>query len=179
MDEGAGKAARDDVDAVTRAALTASRVLVGVSARSLAAVEDRVTLPQFRLLVVLSVHGTAKLVALADLLRVNPSTAMRMVDRLIAAGLADRQLNPGNRRETLLRLTDEGRRIVAAVTARRRAAIAEIVERMEPAQRAAMVTALTAFTEAAGEPAAPAADTEPAALTAVHEMYPLGWTDAP
>lgn len=40
-----------------------------------------------------------------------------MVDRLIAAGLADRQTNPGNRRETLLRLRGEGRRMVEALTA--------------------------------------------------------------
>jgi DNA-binding MarR family transcriptional regulator len=106
----------DDVDAVTRAVLTASRLLVAVSARSLAAVEDRVTLPQFRLLVVLSTHGSAKLVVLAERLGVNPSTAMRMIDRLVAAGLVDRRANPDNRRETVLRLTDEGYRLVEDVT---------------------------------------------------------------
>lgn len=138
----------DDVDVVTRSVLTASRLLVGVSARSLAAVEERVTLPQFRMLVVLSTRGATKLVTLADLLRVAPSTAMRMVDRLIAAGLADRQANPGNRRETLLQLTEEGRRTVADVTARRRGAIAEIVERLTPTQRLALIEALAAFNEA-------------------------------
>ncbi|MEY9484471.1 DNA-binding MarR family transcriptional regulator [Streptomyces calvus] len=154
----------DDVEAVTRAVLTASRLLVAVSARSLAAVEDRVTLPQFRMLVMLSTRGATKLVALAELLHVAPSTAMRMVDRLIAAGLADRQTNPANRRETLLRLTDEGRRTVEYVTARRRAEIAAIVERLAPRQRAALVKALTAFNEAGGEPSA--RDPEP---------LPLGW----
>ena len=63
---------------------------------------------------------------------------MRMVDRLIAAGLADRQTNPGNRRETLLQLTEEGRRTVEDVTARRRAEIAAIVERLGPTQRLAL-----------------------------------------
>ena len=157
----------DDVDAVTRAVLTASRLLVAVSARSLAEVEERVTLPQFRMLVVLDTRGATKLVALADLLGVAPSTAMRMVDRLIAAGLADRQTNPGNRRETLLRLTEEGRRTVENVTARRRAEIAAIVERLAPKQRAALIEALAAFNRAGGEPLAPALDdTEP---------HPLGW----
>lgn len=146
--------APDDVDAVTRAVLTASRLLMAVSARSIAAVEDRVTLPQFRLMVVLSTHDTDKLVVLAERLRVNPSTAMRMMDRLISAGLADRSTNPENRRETLLRLTPEGHRLVADVTARRRAEIASIVERLAPEQRAALIGALTAFTEAGGEPQA-------------------------
>ncbi|WP_225075860.1 hypothetical protein [Streptomyces sp. CoT10] len=51
-------------------------MLVGVAARSLAEVEERVTVPQFRMLVVLSTRGATKLVALADLLQVAPSTAM-------------------------------------------------------------------------------------------------------
>ncbi|MGW9029202.1 MarR family winged helix-turn-helix transcriptional regulator [Streptomyces sp. NPDC055722] len=159
--------AMDDVDAVTRAVLTASRLLVAVSARSLAEVEERVTLPQFRMLVVLATRGATKLVGLADLLQVAPSTAMRMVDRLIAAGLAYRQTNPDNRRETLLRLTEEGRKTVADVTARRRAEVAAIVERLTPRQREALVEALATFNEAGGEPPAPEAE-DP-------EPYPLGW----
>lgn len=160
--------ALDDVDAVTRAVLTASRLLVAVSARSLAAVEERVTVAQFRMLVVLSTRGETKLVALAELLQVAPSTAMRMVDRLIAAGLAERRANPANRRETLLRLTAEGRRTVEDVTARRRAEIAAIVERLRPMERLALVEALNAFNEAGGEPPAPGAE-DP-------EQHPLGWT---
>lgn len=160
----------DDVDTVTRAVLTASRLLVAVSARSLAAVEDRVTLPQLRLLVVLSNQGSAKLVVLADRLGVNPSTAMRMIDRLIAAGLADRQTNPDNRRETVLRLTHEGRRLVEDVTAKRRREITTIVERLAPEQRSALIDALTAFTEAGGEPAVTAED---------GGLHPLGWAEGP
>ncbi|MCX4238405.1 MarR family winged helix-turn-helix transcriptional regulator [Streptomyces sp. NPDC020707] len=158
----------DDVNAVTRAVLTASRLLVAVSARSLAAVEEGVTLPQFRMLVVLSTRGATKLVALAELLQVAPSTAMRMIDRLIAAGLADRQTNPDNRRETLLQLTELGRRTVADVTGRRHAEIAAIVERLAPGQRSALIEALTAFSEAGGEPPAPAMDDA--------QPYPLGWS---
>ncbi|MFF3322661.1 MarR family winged helix-turn-helix transcriptional regulator [Streptomyces sp. NPDC002889] len=157
----------DDVDAVTRAVLTASRLLVALSARSLASVEDRVTLHQFRLLVVLSTHGAAKLVLLAERLGVSPSTAMRMVDRLITIGLVDRQTNPDNRRETVLRLTPEGERIVEEVMSGRRKEIASIVERLDPAQRAALIAALTAFTEAGGEPEAAARPVE---------LHPLGWT---
>jgi DNA-binding MarR family transcriptional regulator len=158
----------DDVDAVTRAVLTASRLLVAVSARSLAEVEERVTLPQFRMLVVLATRGATKLVVLADLLQVAPSTAMRMVDRLIAAGLADRQTNPVNRRETLLQVTEEGRRTVEHVTGQRRSEIEAIVARLGPTQRLALIEALGAFNRAGGEPpVAPAADDS--------EPHPLGW----
>jgi hypothetical protein len=93
----------DDVAALTSAVLTASRLLVAVSARSLAAAEERVTLPQFRMLVLLAAHGETNLVTLADRLVVNPSTALRMVDRLADAGFISRRVNPDSRRETLLR----------------------------------------------------------------------------
>ncbi|MFC9426200.1 MarR family winged helix-turn-helix transcriptional regulator [Streptomyces sp. NPDC056987] len=172
MAEQKGKAeqAPADVDAVTHAVLTASRLLVAISARSLAAMGERVTLPQFRLLVVLSTHGDAKLVSVADRLGVNPSTAMRMLDRLIAAGLATRESNPGNRRETVLRLTPEGHSLVERVTAVRHREISAIVERLTPEQRSSLVGALTAFTEAGGEPSVPGDEGEP---------YPLGWSDTP
>jgi DNA-binding MarR family transcriptional regulator len=155
--------AEDGVDEVTSALLTASRLLVAISVRSLAAVEDAVTLPQFRLLVVLSSQGPAKLVTLAGLLEVNPSTAMRMVDRLAAAGLVDRQASPDSGREIRIQLTAAGRGIVDDVTARRSADIAAVVSRMPAGQRHALVDALRAFTDAGGEPR-------------VSSLVQLGWT---
>jgi hypothetical protein len=47
------------------AVLTASRVLVGISARSLAGIEESVTLTQFRTLVVLEGQGASRLNVLA------------------------------------------------------------------------------------------------------------------
>lgn len=152
----------DDIDEVTSAMLTASRLLVAISARSLAAVEDTVTLPQFRMLVVLSTQGSSKLVTLAHLLGVNPSTAMRMVDRLTAAGLISRQASPYSGREIKLDLTDTGRALVDDVTARRRAEIAAVITRMPAQHRQALVTVLRAFTDAGGEPP-------------VATPIPLGW----
>lgn len=134
------------------ALLTASRVLVGVSARTLADVEDTVTLTQFRTLVVLDGYPGINLIRLAELLEVTPSTAMRMIDRLLVGDLVTRRDNPDNRREVLLDLSPAGRRIVRQVTSRRRTEIARIVERMPARQRGALVAALRAFSTAAGEP---------------------------
>lgn len=141
-----------DVDEFTDAVLTASRLLVAVSARSLAAVEDTLTLPQFRTLVVLATRGPMKLVALAEQLGVNPSTATRMADRLTAAGMIIRDVNPAIRREVILRLSPTGRRVVNEVTAQRRQEIAAIVARMPFEQRASLAEALRAFAVAGGEP---------------------------
>lgn len=68
----------------------------------------------------------------------------------------------------MLRLTEEGRTLVRDVSAARRREITEIVERLAPEQRTALVEALTAFTEAGGERPMPGDDGEP---------YPLGWSD--
>jgi len=140
-----------DVQDLVTAVLTASRVLVGVAVRSLAEVEDTVTVPQFRTLVVLDAHGPMNLNALAGLLGVTPSTALRMIDRLLAVELVTRRDNPANRREVLLELATEGRVIVDQVTAKRRAEIARIVLGMPAAQRTELIAALRAFADAAGE----------------------------
>ncbi|SMC51031.1 MarR family winged helix-turn-helix transcriptional regulator [Lentzea albidocapillata] len=147
-----------DVDALTDAVLTASRLLVAVSARSLAAVEETITLPQFRLLVILDSRGMMRLTSLAELLDVNPSTVTRMVDRLVTTGMIARQANPATRREVVVDLTAEGRRVVRGVTRRRRSAISRIVARMSEDERRGLVGALAAFTEAGGEPAVNAGD---------------------
>lgn len=156
---------QEDLSAVTGAVLTGSRLLVAIAARSLTAVEDRITLPQFRMLVVLAGQGQTKLVTLAERLDVNPSTAMRMADRLSSSGFVVREVNPRNRRETLISLTTDGLRIVDEVTGRRRGEIAAIVSRLSADQREALVSAMAAFTEAGGEP--------PAGVS-----HPLGWPEA-
>jgi DNA-binding MarR family transcriptional regulator len=140
----------DDVDAVTDALLSASRALVAVAARSIAAFADDVTLPQYRALVVLASRGPQNMGALATELAVHPSTATRLCDRLAARGLVERGPAPDSRREVLLTLTARGRRLVDDVTARRRAELAGIVARIPARARRATVDAMRHFADAAG-----------------------------
>jgi DNA-binding MarR family transcriptional regulator len=137
---------------VVDALLRASRALVAVAARSLAAVDHDVTLAQYRTLVVLASRGPQTPGALAAALGVHASTVTRMCDRLVAKRLIRRGGSPTNRREVDLRLTAKGRRLVDSVTRRRREEIAEIVARVPGTQRRAMVRALNRFGEAATEP---------------------------
>jgi DNA-binding MarR family transcriptional regulator len=142
------------VDAITDALLTASRLLVAISARSIADVDESITIPQFRSLVILSSRGSMNLATLAGLLGVQPSTTGRMVDRLVIAGLIDRQPHPNSRRELLVDLSPRGHEFVRMVTARRREEIARVVQNMPVRERKGLVRALTAFTTSGGEPAA-------------------------
>lgn len=139
------------VDAVTEALLTASRALVAVAARSLATVDQQVTLPQFRALVVLASRGPQHVGELASALAIHPSTATRTCDRLVAKKLVRRALDPENRRETVVSLMKSGQALVDEVSAIRRAEIAAIVARIPLASRAPMVSALATFADAAGE----------------------------
>ncbi|MCX4758617.1 MarR family winged helix-turn-helix transcriptional regulator [Kitasatospora purpeofusca] len=141
-------------DLVT-AVLTASRVLVAISARSLGEAAEALTLPQFRMLVVLHSRGAMSMSRLAEYLAVNPSTAMRMIERLVAAGVVVRESSSADRREVRIALTGSGARTVADATDRRREEIARIVASMPAHQRAGLIGALHAFAEAAGEPSAP------------------------
>jgi DNA-binding MarR family transcriptional regulator len=142
----------ESLDVITDSLLTASRLLVGMSARSIARVDENITIAQFRTLVILSNRGPINLATLATLLGVQPSATGRMVDRLVSAGLIDRLPHPTSRRELLAALTERGRDVVRQVTAHRRTEIARIVEKMPPAERHGLVRALTAFTTAGGEP---------------------------
>ncbi len=141
----------DDVDGVTEALLRASRALVAVAARSLAAVDSDVTLPQYRAMVVLRTEGPQNLGQLADALGIHSSSATRLCDRLVAKKLIDRQTGPSDRREITLALTTAGRRMVDRVTQARRREVARIVGRVPRSQRRALVEALGRFSDASGE----------------------------
>lgn len=138
--------------AVTDATLVASRAMLGVIARSVADALEDVTLPQFRVLVLLSSSGPLRTGVLAERLGVNPSTFSRSLDRMVAGGWVDRLPNPDSRREVIIDLTSEGSRLVATVSESRRRDYRTILSRLTPDQQESIVRALELFNEAAGEP---------------------------
>ncbi|MGE3234819.1 MAG: MarR family winged helix-turn-helix transcriptional regulator [Thermoleophilia bacterium] len=139
-------------DEVVDAVLTASRVLVAVAAESLAAAERQdVSLPQYRVLVLIAARGPQRVADLAEALGVNPSTATRVCDRLYGKGLIHRRRPPGRRREVRISLSDAGVGLVDEVTRRRRDGIARLLAAVPGEQRAAVVHGLRALADAAGE----------------------------
>jgi DNA-binding MarR family transcriptional regulator len=138
-------------EAVLQALMLASRAFVGLAARSLAAVEADVTLPQFRALVVLAERGPQRTVDIAEELQVNPSTGTRMLDRLIRKGLVRRTRSRSDRRVVHVRLTRAGSDVVDQVMAHRRADLTRLVEATAELWQPAVTEALAAFAVAAGE----------------------------
>jgi DNA-binding MarR family transcriptional regulator len=139
---------RDDL---AGAVLTASRVLVAVAARSLAAHEGEISLQQYRALVVLASRGPQRPVDLAQALGVDPSTATRLCDRLVRKRLISRRRQGDDRREVRLDLATGGRRLVENVTALRRAEIERILKLVPPEEHRSLIEAFTTFGNAAGE----------------------------
>lgn len=135
------------VDAV----LTASRSMVAVATRSLGAAAEETTIAQYRALVVLASRGPRRITGLAEALDVAPSTAGRMCDRLVRKGLVRRHRARGDRRVVLVSITLAGRQVVDDATGRRRALIAEILERLPAPVQQTVAQAFREFAGAAGE----------------------------
>ncbi|SKC41416.1 DNA-binding transcriptional regulator, MarR family [Plantibacter cousiniae] len=149
-----GQVAEVEDTAAVEATLIASRALLGVVARSLTGVLQEISLPQFRVLVILSTQERLRIGRLAAQLHMNRSTFSRVIDRMTSKDWVRRVPSSDSRREVLVEITDSGAAIVSEVTERRRQEIARILERMPMSDQHALVDALNRFSLAAGEPAA-------------------------
>lgn len=142
--------------------LAACRVLVAITARSMAAASEVTDLLHLRVLVVLSSGPPLSLGALADAVGIHLTRASRVCDRLVTRGLVDRADDPGNRRQLLLRLTPSGRDVVDRVMHERAEQIRPVIARMGVAERQSLIGALGEFARASGDLAA-------------HDLWALGW----
>jgi DNA-binding MarR family transcriptional regulator len=143
--------AQDRESELADAVMRASRVLVAVAARSLGAAGD-VSLPQYRVLVLLAGRGPQRAVDLAAALGVNPSSATRLIDRLARAKLIRRHRLAADRRSYRIGLSPTGRELVAEVSRRRRQEFERLLANLPAEQHDLVITALGAIADAAGEP---------------------------
>lgn len=146
------KSQGEDLSTLVEAVLGASRVLVAVAAQSLAIVAEEVTLPQYRVLVLIASRGPQRVLSLADALSVTPSTATRMCDRLVKKGLVRRRTARSDRREVRITLAPAGKALVEEVTQRRRDQIAELLNSISCEDQAALVALCKKITDASSEP---------------------------
>jgi DNA-binding MarR family transcriptional regulator len=137
---------------LTNDVLLASRALLGVVARSVEAALEDVSLPQFRVLVLLSGRGPLRVGDLAALTSVHPSTFTRTADRLVKGNWVQRIDNPESRREVLIALTEAGQQLVDAVTQRRREELDRIMAGLGQSDQMKVADGMRLFAQAAGEP---------------------------
>lgn len=129
--------------------MDAAHALVGVVVRSVAAVEDVVTMTQLRILMLVAARQQMNLSAVAEALRVHPSNASRACDRLVGDKLLTRRDSTTDRRNLVLELSPQGRILVDSVITTRRDAMRDILAEMSPEDRRHLTPVLTAFADAA------------------------------
>jgi DNA-binding MarR family transcriptional regulator len=142
---------RRTIDEAAMATLVASRSLLGFVAQSLAPALEEMTMPQFRVLVVLDGVGPSRMGDLAERIGVHPSTLSRTVDKLVGAGWLERASGEESRREVHVALTKRGHTLVDEITAQRRSGIVGVLEGLGAEDRAAVQRGMEIFAAAAGE----------------------------
>lgn len=130
-----GTAAEDDV------LVRAARTFVGMSVRA-ADQLGQISLVQLRALTVIDDIDGANLVQLSDGMGVTVSTASRLVDRLVSAGLVDRRPSELTRREITLSLTHEGHALLSRYDGLRLEELRRRLDRLPRRRREAVINAL-------------------------------------
>ena len=128
--------------------LVATRTINAIIVRSLAAVDASLSMPQLRVMVILSHHEPASLSEVAAELGIDPSSASRTCDQLVKRGLVEREPAANDRRRLSLRLSSSGRRLLQRVMSRRAKLLAEIVAAMPDAEQHAFMAAMDTFNQA-------------------------------
>jgi DNA-binding MarR family transcriptional regulator len=111
----------------------------------------RLSWPQLSALLVVERHEGINLRGLAGRLRMILSSASRLCDRLVAGGLVERVPGRLDRREIALYLTPSSRQLLDELRITRQAQLGEVLDRMTPAGRTALVRGLTEFAQVATE----------------------------
>ncbi len=94
-----------------------------------------ITPAHFRALRVLTRHGAMRLSELSDHLRIAPRSTTEVVDALETRGLARRQPDPGDRRATLVEVTEHGTTVLDAIRAARGTEAERVFDRLSQADR--------------------------------------------
>jgi DNA-binding MarR family transcriptional regulator len=128
-----------------------SRVLVGITVRTLAKLDVDLTLPQFRTIVLLASRGPQRSIDLAAALGLHPSTVTRTCDRLVRRGLVGREHREADRRVAWVALTEDGKRLVGEVVQRRAVEIRELLAGRSIDGQTPAIEVLDALVMAAGE----------------------------
>jgi DNA-binding MarR family transcriptional regulator len=132
--------------------LAAANVLLRVAARTVVEVEDKVTSPQLRVLVLIAHRGPQTPTAVGIELDVHPSNSIRICRRIERAGYIAAVRSEEDRRSILFSLTPAGTELVSAVLERRRAGVVEVLNRLDDNDRRTALAGFHVFASAASDP---------------------------
>jgi DNA-binding MarR family transcriptional regulator len=111
----------------------------------------RLSGPQLNALLVVERAEGINLRGLATQLKMILSSASRLCDRLVAAGLVERVPGRSDRREIALFLTPSARQVLDHLRTTRRTMLATVLDRMSASGQTALLRGLTEFAAVAAE----------------------------
>ena len=106
------------------------------------------SLGQIKATALLASRGRCTVGEIAAGIGVSMPTASELVDRLVEGGMAQRAVNPADRRQVLVELTPEARRFKTEMRALRRAQVRAALNRLAPEERPVFLRSLEALVEA-------------------------------
>ena len=101
-----------------------------------------ITPAHLRALRTLRRHGTMRLSELSDHLHIAPRSTTEVVDALEAGDLVRRRADPGDRRATLVEVTERGTDVLAAIRDTRGTEAVRVFGRLSPPDRAELARLL-------------------------------------
>jgi DNA-binding MarR family transcriptional regulator len=107
--------------------------------------EETVSLPQMQAMRYIWLHPRVLMGDLAAGLSVSYPSATNMVNRLERQQLVERVVNPQDRREVEVQLTERGRQLAERVEQERISRMREVLSRMSEQERAALLSGLHRF----------------------------------
>ena len=134
-----------DPSELAEAIEAAAGPLVSVWAHAAETEQSLVSHPQLRALTAIDRHGALNLNGLAAELGTIASSASRLVDRLVAAGLVERELSEATRREVTVSLRPSGQQLLERLRQVRRGEIAMILQEMTPTAARALARGMREF----------------------------------
>lgn len=137
-----------DVDAVARLRGVIARLSRQLNA---SATHEGLTPSQASALGLIAWRGPLSLAELAELEGLNPTMVSRIVGRLDELELIQRKQNPHDLRAALVEITPSGQTINERIRAERGNVVSGCLDRLPPAQRTAIVTALPGLESLAEE----------------------------
>ena len=108
-----------------------------------------ITLSQLQALTHVAERGKCSVGALAERLGVTHPAAVKVVDKLLRKELVTRAVAAEDHRQSDIRITETGRRLVNSIRQERTHRLEHVLDRMTPEERQALIQGLQAFVTAA------------------------------
>jgi DNA-binding MarR family transcriptional regulator len=109
-----------------------------------------VSVPQYRVLVILDSFPSASLSAVADNLGLSLPAASRLVTGLVRKGFVARKSRPGDRRQMSLELTSRGRTVLTTVRRDTEERVASEIQHLSEEERTTVVNAMNTLRQVFG-----------------------------